>query len=296
MMLYLNISLAAILAVILFLIFKLFEKYRIHRFTAILYNYITCVIVGLVFAPSNQLTQFIYSDHKVLVYGVVLGVLFMTCFNLIGLTAMKVGVAAVSIAGKLSMVIPILANLLILKTTVTYTWVNYVGLLMSLFAVLLTSRIPQSRDTTLSNNKALLLMLSVFILGGIADTVINLANFDLKHEETSSLFPIIIFAVAVLAGLFFLVFNRIDSKVLFNLRNILAGIILGIVNYFSIYYMLMALEDFSGNGAFVFPVLNLSVIAVTSVAGFLLFTEKLSRLNILGIILGLVSIYLISFG
>ena len=72
-----------------------------------------------------------------------------------------------------------------------------------------------------------------------------------------------------------------------------AGIAIGLPNYFSIYFMLHTLSWYQNDGAFVYPVLNIAVIVVTSLMGIALFKEKLSKLNLIGIIIAILSIGLV---
>ncbi|UOQ70580.1 hypothetical protein [Hymenobacter cellulosilyticus] len=46
----------------------------------------------------------------------------------------------------------------------------------------------------------------------------------------------------------------------FATKNLVAGIVLGIPNYFSIYFLIMALGNFGNDGAFVYPVANVATI------------------------------------
>ena len=50
-----------------------------------------------------------------------------------------------------------------------------------------------------------------------------------------------------------------------KIRNVLAGIILGIPNYFSMYFVLIALEQLGS--IYVFPVLNIGVVLTSAIIG-----------------------------
>ena len=78
-------------------------------------------------------------------------------------------------------------------------------------------------------------------------------------------------------------------------KDLIGGIYLGIPNYFSLYFLLLTLSSFNNNGAVVYPILNVGIIVLSSMASFLIFSEKLVKLNIIGMIMALLAIFLISY-
>ena len=56
------------------------------------------------------------------------------------------------------------------------------------------------------------------------------------------------------------------------------GILLGIPNFYSIYFLMMALNN-EMSGSVFFPTLNCSVIALSSLLGIYLFKEKLRDIH-----------------
>jgi drug/metabolite transporter (DMT)-like permease len=82
----------------------------------------------------------------------------------------------------------------------------------------------------------------------------------------------------------------------FALKNLLAGIIIGIPNYFSIWCLVRFLKVSPWQSSASIPVNNMGIVLFSSVVAWLLFREKLSQINWLGIVLSLVAIYLIAFG
>ena len=65
-------------------------------------------------------------------------------------------------------------------------------------------------------------------------------------------------------------------------------------NYFSIYFLLRALEDFNGNGAIVFPVAHISGIIIAAMAGLFVFKDHLSKVNLFGIVTSILAIVLLA--
>lgn len=278
----------------LFIIFKYFERFQINTFQAIVSNYITCVIVGFLFKP-DVLSYWDPAQGDWLYFAIFMGALFICIFYLIALTAQRVGVTAVSIASKISMIIPILFSLLILKSSVKeFDLFNYIGLAISLFAVLFASyKSPQLKEH--SSRALLILPIVVFLFTGMADSIMNYTNVHYLTNDTAALFSVSTFAFSSFFGLLMISFRLVVLKNKISPKSIVAGIVLGIPNYFSIYFLLRSLSAFNNDGAFMFPIMNIGVIILSIIVSILLFGEKLSRINQIGILLSLLAITLISY-
>jgi len=84
------------------------------------------------------------------------------------------------------------------------------------------------------------------------------------------------------------------KKIKFTTRDIVAGIALGIPNFFSIYFQLKALSAFDNNGALLYPSLNIGIIIGSTLAAILFFKEHLSKVNKVGIAIAIFAILLLS--
>lgn len=77
-------------------------------------------------------------------------------------------------------------------------------------------------------------------------------------------------------------------------RDCLAGVVLGVMNFANIYTYIRAHQNLPNDPAVVFSTMNIGVIAVGTLAGAVLFKEHVSRLNVLGLILAVVTIALMA--
>jgi len=77
-------------------------------------------------------------------------------------------------------------------------------------------------------------------------------------------------------------------------RNILGGVALGVPNYFSIYFLLKALQHDSLNSASVFTINNVAIVMLSTLLGIIIFKERLSFKNWAGIGLAVISILLVA--
>ena len=162
-----------ILSSYLTLSFKVCERYKVHTYQAIVFNYITCVITGSIVNGAFPIKTAVFGEAY-FQWAMVMGVLFITLFNMIGFTAQKIGVAVASVSNKLSLIIPILLAIALYGETVK-GW-KLVGIVLALAAVVLTSY--QNKDQEAHKDASgkkweYLLPFILFIGSGLLDSLIN---------------------------------------------------------------------------------------------------------------------------
>jgi drug/metabolite transporter (DMT)-like permease len=275
----------------IFVCFRMFKASGLNTFQAIVFNYITCVVTGLIFLNDSAVWQSISFSSTWVQIGILLGGVFVASFYLIAITTQKFSMTVSSIAAKMSLIIPALISLFVLNIeSKEYSILNYLGMVLALAAIVLSSY--KKKNINNPNFDILLLLpLFVFILGGLIDSTINYTNYKYLTAEFEPIFPIVLFLSAAIIGSIILLVQRARL----NLKSILGGMILGVINYFSIYFMLKSLTSFNNDGALVYPILNVGIILITVLVSVLFFREKLSRLNIAGLVFAVVSILLISY-
>jgi drug/metabolite transporter (DMT)-like permease len=173
------------------------------------------------------------------------------------------------------------------------------GLFLALISILLVnwpSGIQRNgqANTPLPNKYLLALIpLGTWLLSGVIEVVLLHVQQLHMIDPQSPVFVTTIFGVAGALGLGIMVEGWRTGRILFSWRNVLGGIALGIPNYGSMLFMIMALG--SGlEGSFVFPAINVSIIILTTIGAVALFQERLSRTNWIGIVFALTAITLIS--
>lgn len=272
--------LTILLTALLFLCFKEFSKRAINTHQAITFNYLTASILGFIFY-NNPI-----SVNKILTADwifptIALGVFFVIMFNVMASTTQKLGISIASMASKMSLIIPVFAALLLQENT-DFSFVNGLGILLAIIAVYFTFKKEAQLEEPIT------IAIILFFGAGILDMSLNyIQEYYLKDEDDFSQFIILVFFVAFLAGLLKIIY----SKQKIQLKNIMAGIALGIPNYLSIYFVLDALNQLGG--IIVFPVLNIGVVLLSSILSFVIYKEYLSKLNWSGIALACISIILI---
>ncbi|AZY48358.1 membrane protein [Bordetella avium] len=102
-------------------------------------------------------------------------------------------------------------------------------------------------------------------------------------------FPAALLGAFVLAGLLMLAY-LLWRGAAWRARDLAAGVLLGLINFGNIYSYIRAHQSLPDQPALVFASMNMGVIAVGTAAGALLFSEKLSALNGLGLALALAAV------
>ncbi len=285
-----------ILTSYLTLAFKVCKKYNVSIFQAIVFNYITCVVTGSVVNgsfPVNAATV----QTPWFKWACVMGVLFVSIFNVVGLTAQKISVAVASVANKLSLIIPVVLSVYLYGETVQ-GW-KLAGVILALLAVVLTCY--QNKEQEAGKEAAIkkweyFLPFILFVGSGLLDALINHVQKLYVTEENKNAYLISGFLSAAIIGSVLLLMQYITGKQKFAVKHLLAGIIIGVPNYFSIWCLVRFLKVSPWQSSASIPVNNMGIVLFSSVVAWLLFKERLSKINWMGIALSLAAIYLIAFG
>ncbi|MBP6688123.1 MAG: hypothetical protein KA160_09720, partial [Lacibacter sp.] len=206
-------------------------------------------------------------------------------------------VAVASVGNKLSLVIPFLFSIYLYNEEATIF--KIVGVVAALIAVVLTCW-PSAAHTEPSGKVVktayFLLPVILFFASGLLDTMIKYVETTYINESNQNAYLISAFAAAATIGIISLIFLYTTGRVKFEPKAVVAGIIIGVPNYFSIWCLMGVLKAFAGNSSAIIPINNMGIVLFSTVAAFLMFKEKLTRLNWLGIILSIAAIALIAYG
>jgi drug/metabolite transporter (DMT)-like permease len=296
------LSLSVVLSVLLLLNFRLFPRYDVNTFQAIVFNYPVCFVTGLLLLPAGQSFTIDFSQTWTwLALG--LGVGFILTFMLSGASTQRMGITATSLANNLSLVIPVCFSLFIFQTGgKTFDGLNYLGLVLAVVAVgLSTYKKEQQTDTTTPTSTrrlgaGFLLPVGVFLFYGATNTMINYMNLHyIPSADKTVQVTLTMVLGAVVAGLLMLAVRIIQGKEIIRAKSLLGAITLGVPNFLSFYTLLLALSAFGSNGAFVYPLYNIGVILMAALMAALFFKEQLSMANKIGLALAVVAIGLISW-
>lgn len=262
---------------------KMAKRYSLAIPQLITWNYLFAIILGLILFPSAK-AEIGFGELKLI--HLFLGLLLPSIFLFLSLSVQQVGLARTDIAQRLSLFISLFAAYFLFKEN--YSMGKYLGVSVGFLAIAFTLYRSDSRT---ANPKDLIFPLVVFFGFGIIDVSFKLISQYTNIAYTSSL--LLIFCVAFAISILFLTYLIILKKTKLNFSNFLIGAVLGFFNFGNIYFYLSAHRSLSSDPSIVFAGMNMGVITLGSLIGVLIFKEKLSNINYLGLFLAICSIILI---
>jgi len=283
-----DLALSIVFSSLIFVIFKLYKRFQIRTVYAIIINYITACVVGIWLYEGG--IKFDEITAKSWFAGsLMLGALFILIFNLMARTSQQLGVSVASVATKMSLVIPVILGVWLYGETLGT--IKVIGIFLALAAVYFAS-VKSTKLEMRSSNWYLPLL--VFLGSGIIDSSIK---FLQEYHVSSGEFPIFsssVFASAAIAGVLFITARSFKARIDLRLRDVLGGVALGVPNFFSIYFLLRALQSPLLNSASIFTINNVAIVMLSTLLGIILFREQLSSKNWVGVALAVVSIVLVA--
>jgi drug/metabolite transporter (DMT)-like permease len=286
----LSIVLTIISFNILIIIFKLFAKLNIDNLQALIVNYFVAGFCGLYFSNVEFSLNYVLTANWIY-HAAIIGVLFIVTFNLYAQGTQKVGIAITTIANKLSLFIPV-AIALIIYPNEKITLLKIVGFVLALVGIYLSS----TKNKKLSfDKKYIWLIIIVFAGQGIADTIFNHAQQTVVNNADKGLFFMSLLLIAGISGIIILLGKSVKQKPQFKLKNLIGGIALGLPNFASLIFFFNALESSGLEASQVFPVVSMGVVVLSALIGLIIFNEKLTTTNWLGLGFAVLSIFIITF-
>lgn len=268
---------------------------QIKVLPVIIYNYFTASLLGFVISGVNP-GLIISSDIEWLSLSVIIGILFIIMFFIVGKSSEKAGISITTVASKMSVVIPISFSM-IADPADKLNIMKILGVITALVAVFLTVY----RKRTLNMDRSVMIYPFLLFIGmGIVDSLVKYSQMRFISNSELASFSAVLFLIAFITGILYMFMQRGRFQGLLSGKALVWGILLGVSNFGSIYFLIRALnfKNMYGTGidsSIVFGVNNTGIVVLSVFAGYLVFTEKLLKINYLGIILSLVAIIIFSY-
>lgn len=264
------------------IIFKTARRYEISITQIVAWNYVFALILCYLFFSPEIETIDVSAPWGIYIP---LMILLPLIFKLLALSIRHIGIVKTDAAQRLSLFIPILAAWFIFKEN--FNILKLIGLGVGFPAILLILAKKEEKET-----KNWMYPLIVLIGFGVIDVLFKQIALYTTLPYTTSLFVVFCGALTltVLAVLYELLFQKTSIRII----NLAFGALVGIFNFGNILFYLGAHKAFSDNPSTVFAAMNMGVIVLGSLAGIIIFREKLSKLNYLGLFLALTAIVFIT--
>ena len=276
----------------IFIIFKTLDRIGIPSFPVIVINYLTATLLGLL-VNAGEVSAESIRHAGWLPMSVIIGVMFILMFFLIAHSSRKAGISVTTVASKMSVVFPIIFSMLI-DPGDRLTLMKMSAIAVALAGLLLTIYRPEKGKV---DRAVVYIPLLLFVGMGVVDSLVKLAQHRFVMDADTALFSAILFFNAFLSGLLAMIFYRRDHPQ-FRRGVVWAwGLMLGTVNFGSIFFLVRTLNYTSPSGqgldgSVVFGANNIGIVALSVLAGLLIFQEKLKTVNWLGILLSALALLL----
>lgn len=282
------LALSIFCSTIIFVLFKLFKKFGIDTFQAIVFNYFTAFIIGVALY-HNEWNPNALQEQTWMFFSAGTSILFIGLFLLMAFSSQSNGVASTSIAVKMSMAISLI--IMIISYGEEVSALKTAAILLAILGVFLVSYSGKNKTKIASG----WMLLVLFIGSGTLDFTLNLVQKHILQSLTASLFSAISLGLAGIIGSVVLIFRIIQNKTQLRAKNLVAGIILGVPNFFSIYLLLLSYKTTGWTDSTVLAITNVSVVLFSAVIGFLIFSEEANKRKIIGLIAAISAIVSLYF-
>jgi multidrug transporter EmrE-like cation transporter len=150
---------------------------------------------------------------------------------------------------------------------------------------------------------AILLPLILFVFMGIIDSFVKFSQTYIFSKDVEFLtydknvvlavFTSLLFLFSFISNLIYYLI-RIKYTERFNYKTLSYGLILGLVNFGSIYFLIKALDSDIFKSSIVFGINNTSIVVISILIGLVFFKEKITKLNFAGIIVSIIAISILT--
>ncbi len=285
-MIYLLLCIFSSTAIII--LFKYFDQLKINTFNAIIINYITASLIGLIIS-FNSLKSINIFIQPWLPVAILIGVLFVVMFNVIAITTQKAGISVSSVASKMSVIAPMLFSILYYHEQIN----NYkiAGMVLAVIAVVFTAI---KKNIHFENRKYLFLPFILFIGMGLVDSLVKFSQYEYLRDKNLPVFTTLLFTISAIAGIIVRLFKKSLRNSPVNLKTVVAGMLLGIANFGTFYFLVHALNSNFVDSSVIFGINSVGIVLLSVFLAIILFKEKLTFINWTGIVLSIITIFVLT--
>jgi drug/metabolite transporter (DMT)-like permease len=273
------------------IVFKLLGWLRVSTINAIVINYFTAAILGYIaVGPADFNPVGTEWFHMALI----MGFIFVFMFYVIGYSARIAGITVTSLTTKLSVVIPVVFSIIVFNEELTiYRAGGMILALIAIFMIVIKPTEPGNGERNLL--KILWLPAVLFFGAGFIDSLIKYTQEVYITGNDTLSFATVTFMSAAITSILFRFAGKFEKQEDKWYRLFAGGIALGVVNFGSLYFLVMALASDHIASSVVFGINNIGIVLVSVITGTFLFKERLSKLNFAGIVIAIVAILILFY-
>lgn len=274
---------AAFCSVFVSILLKVCKNKGLQPIKMITWNYaIASILCFLWFKPD---LAHISIDHTPWWLIITLGVLLPSIFLFLAKSLQTAGILKTEIAQRLSIVLSLTAAYFLFQEQ--FNSLKILGVVLGVVAVLCV--LFSSRESSQKNHQGLQYLALVWFGYALVDIL-------LKYTTGLGLqFSVALNLMFIFAFIFSSSYVALKYQSLGTLKEGIAGILLGVVNFLNIAFYVKAHMLLKASPAVVFAGMNILVVVFGVLAGLIFFQEKLRTFTVMGLFFGLVSVACLAY-
>lgn len=217
-----------------------------------------------------------------------LGILLPSVFLIMAKAVQQAGIVLSDVAQRLSLLLPLIAAFTLFGESASSTKLTGIALALCALIALLWRPGNQNAQAPSAQGRYLTvaLLLGVWFGYGTIDILFK------QMAKMGSAFPSTLLGSFVLAGVVSFVY-LLARRTVWQTASMLAGLLLGLLNFGNIYFYVRAHQVFSDNPTLVFSAMNIGVISLGTLVGAGVFRERIHWVNGVGVALAILAIFIL---
>lgn len=273
--------LSIISSVLLYVGLKYAGNRNMNSLHLIFFNYITPFLLGWLLQG-----EFISSFSKPWIWhALILGLSIFFVIILLSYTTKYMGVTITSLAHKVSMIIPIVMAVFLYGERMSM--LKIAGIICALLGLVLTIYKPSNQSLSF---KYLGFLFLIFLIPGFNDTFIKYIEHHYLNGD-AALFVTVMYFFSLCATAVYIAFTQ---RVVVQSNVVWTGLLLGFANFGGMYFFFLALDEIP-DSSIVISLNNVGTILLSVAVAYFVFHEKLSKLNLMGISLSALAVYILTY-
>lgn len=282
-------------------IFKICQRKGVDTDQVILFNYIVGALfswIPILLVTVGETSGMSFSDFSLpplpLAMAVMMGCLYLLGFTVMDRSTARTGVALTTVTARSSLVLPLVLCWAFLGDA-RPEWLPVAGLIAAMLLIILPGR-EKSDRTGAEHRRAVAALALVFLVYGISDfslkvsqkSIYNLGGDDFVIDCRLTALTGYIFVVSSIGAALVCIFKGSFAKHGLSWKAVGLGALLGLANSGCVSCMLRALAAMPA-GQF-YPLYNIGIVVVGTLAGVLIFRERMKWLQLAGFALAVLAL------
>ena len=258
---------------------RMSEKTVKNNYSLLAVNYMACLLLAIF---NTGIKNFFIQEEGMfftIVLGIINGFLYLYSLILLQKNIKNNGIILTSLFNKLGILIPVLMSILLFHEIPTILQIT--GIVIAIIAIIYMNYNKNEL------NKINFILLYMLLMAGITDSMSKIFE-EFGNPVLSDQFLLYTFSSALIFCMIVVFVN----KQRFTLEEIKYGLCMGIPNYLSSKFLLLALHQILA--VIVYPTFSVGTIITITLAGLLLFKEKMTMIQVIAMIAIMISLVLLN--